>query len=149
MRVFRETEGCVWPLNTGGNNKGVMHFNTCVYARRRGRRLGCVGESNSLGSHTPRALAEQHSSSAAWGFVPPSAQSTWFLSLRGSTILKTSPGVVSPDEGNLCMGLGNPLFSWGALMKGNGCFSEQGSLMLFYSFKPQEEALGLWMGLSF
>lgn len=66
----------------------VMHFDTCTRACGRGRRLGCVGESNSLGSHTPRALAEQHPSSADWGFTPPSAQSTSFSSLRGSTILK-------------------------------------------------------------
>ena len=34
-------------------------------------------------------------------------------------------------------------------MKGNGCYSEQGRLKLFHSFKPQEGTLGLWMGLSF
>ena len=47
------------------------------------------------------------------------------------------------------MGLGNPLFSWGVLMKGNSYYSEQGRLKLCYSFKTLEGALDPWAGLSF
>lgn len=47
IKVFREIEGCVWPLNAGGNNACVMRSDTCTRACGRGRRLGCVGESNS------------------------------------------------------------------------------------------------------
>lgn len=59
-----------------------------------------------------------HPSSAAWG--PHATFSLEHLALISQQLHDLEGSAwcgVSPDEGDLCVGLGNPLFSWGGLMK--------------------------------